>query len=155
LENKEINQGQYISVRCPNCGHRLHIIIEFCIFPDRRRRIVGQIENYLSQKEFLHFKTLNMHDKLVFSVGLFHQKYGKWPCEKELEKFMGLSVQTISKYINKMYEITSKQQEREINGKFEKKIFSLNEDGSEKFGKLVYSIMSENFLNCKKETVHA
>jgi len=155
LEDKEISQGQYLSVRCPRCEHRLHLIIQFSIFSDRRRRIIGQIENYLSREEFSRFKILNMHEKLIFSVGLFHQKYEKWPSEKELAEFMGLSAQTISKYINNVCGIVSKHQERGIDGKFEKKIFSLNEDGFQKFGKLVYSIMDEKFLKGNKETIHA
>jgi hypothetical protein len=152
-------QGQYISFRCPNCLNRLHIIVHLSILSERRRRIIGEIQNYLSREEFSRFKVLNMHEKLIFSIGLFYQKYGRWPCEKELGEFMGLSVQTISKYINSVSGIVSKRQERGMDGKFEKKTFSLNEDGFQRFGELVYHILgerfSENLFNGNKDAVHA
>lgn len=155
LENKEMEQGQYLSVKCPNCGHKLHIIIHFSTFTGRKLHFTGEIERCLSREEFSRFKNLDMYNKLIFSVGLFHQVYNKWPSEKELKKFIGLSVQTISKYINKVHGIIGKQQERGIDGKFESKVFSLNEKGQERFGELVYEILSEKFLRPKKETVHA
>jgi hypothetical protein len=155
VEDDGIIRGQYLSLRCPKCQYRLHMIIQFSILSDRRRRIIGQIQNYLSREEFSRLKILNMHEKLIFSIGLFYQKYGRWPCEKELGEFMGLSVQTVSKYINSVSGIVSKRQERGMDGKFEKKTFSLNEDGFQKFGELIYHIFGERLFNRNKDTVHA
>lgn len=77
----------------------------------------------------------------MLGIGKFYEIYRKWPSEKELSDFIGLTKQTISKYINGTALIVSKTQERDLNGRFMEKELRLSDEGKAKYSKLIYKVI--------------
>lgn len=147
--------GLYRRIVCPHCRRKIDLVIQVYMLPARKRKIMGEIENYLSTMELKRFKHFQTVEKITFSIGKFHEVKGKWPSEKELAQFCGLSVQTISKYSKQIEGVCSSSQERALNGKFLEKSFYLNEEGKLKYSQLVYKILDqEKFLRRKKQAIH-
>lgn len=140
MTEQKTDTGLYRSIKCPHCERKIDLVIAVYRLPTFRKKTIGEIETHLSHAEFQRFKRLSSIEKIVFSIGKFHDVKGKWPSEKELSPFIGLKVQTISKYINKTGWISSTPQERGISGKFEEKKFCLNHEGKMKYSELTYKL---------------
>ena len=133
--------GLYKCIKCPNCGHTVSLTIMVYQLPSHKKKIKGLIENVLPYQEFKIFREFKTIEKIIFAIGKFYDSYGRWPSEKELSKFIGLTAPTISKYtaIHTAL-IASKPQERGINGLFENKSFCLTSEGKNKYSELTYQI---------------
>jgi DNA-directed RNA polymerase subunit RPC12/RpoP len=137
----EEDVGLYRKIKCPNCGHTIDLMITVFQLPSRRKRIKGFIQDILTVQEYERFKELETSDKIVFGIGKFHETYGRTPSERELSKFIGLSVQSISKYVNNSKLLVNRRQKRGIDGRFDEKQLLLSDEGKSRYSELTYKLL--------------
>ena len=135
------NTGLYKNIKCPNCGHTVSLTIMVFQLPSHKKKIKGLIESILPNQEYKRFEELTTMEKIVFAIGRFYDNYKRWPSEIELRIFVGLTEQTISKYVNSATSITSEQQKKDSDGRFEKKKFYLTHEGKQKYSELTYKVV--------------
>jgi len=99
------------------------------------------IESILSDEEYERYEQFETIDKIVVGLGKFPDTYQLFPSEKELSRFVGLTEQTVSKYVNRTTLIASKPQQKGPDGRFDEKRFHLTDEGKSRYGELTYLLI--------------
>ena len=142
MNNKE-KAGLYREVRCPNCGHKIPLIITIKELKYSRKSIRGYLESLLSREEYNEYKNLDTIDKIIFGIGKYIEYYGDYPSGTELSLFVGFTPQTIWKYTTKYKNlISSTSQQRMANGRFGEKCYYLTSEGQAKYGQITYRLFA-------------
>jgi hypothetical protein len=133
--------GLYKRFRCHHCGREMDLVITVVQLASHRRTGKGLIEAMLSHEQYETFRKFATIDKMVTALGKFYDAYQRWPNESELSGFIGLTEQTVSKYVSRTSVIASEAQQKGQDGRFEEKRFYLTDEGKRRYAELTYELM--------------
>lgn len=135
-------EGCIHSLMCPRCGAQVKIFVK--VSPAKIELFESpQIHQHLKKEESVSsFEKLNTNDRVIFGIGRYFDVYKRPPSLKVLSRFLGLSPQTISRYIRKCEElIVCGEQGRGRNGKFAEKYYVLTDKGKNRYSEIVYKLV--------------